>query len=66
MGEPKDAQHGVEHGRWRDVARASGLLADDGHVRATIFAEMSALAESTGSVNLRNLTASTLTHLCRW
>lgn len=52
MGEPKDAQHRVEHGRWRDVARASGLLAGDGHVRATIFAEMSALAESTGSVNL--------------
>ncbi len=40
------------HGRWRDVARASGLLADDGHVRATIFAEMSALAAATGSVNL--------------
>ncbi|QHT54929.1 pyridoxal phosphate-dependent aminotransferase [Cellulomonas sp. H30R-01] len=52
MGERDDAQHGIGHGRWREVARASGLLAPDGHVRATIFAEMSALAESTGSVNL--------------
>lgn len=52
MGEPTDTQHGIGHGRWREVARASGLLGADGQVRATIFAEMSALAESTGSVNL--------------
>jgi N-succinyldiaminopimelate aminotransferase len=39
-------------GRWRDVARATGLLAPDGAVAPTIFAEMSALAVRTGSINL--------------
>lgn len=39
-------------GRWRDVARATGLLAPDGAVRPTIFAEMSALATATGAINL--------------
>lgn len=34
------------------MARATGLLADDGTARPTIFAEMSALAQATGSVNL--------------
>ncbi|MBD8059779.1 pyridoxal phosphate-dependent aminotransferase [Cellulomonas sp. JH27-2] len=38
--------------RWRDVAHATGLLADDGTPRATIFAEMSALAVRTGAINL--------------
>lgn len=38
--------------RWLAVARASGLLAPDGAVRPTIFAEMSALATATGSANL--------------
>ncbi|WP_448059495.1 pyridoxal phosphate-dependent aminotransferase [Cellulomonas hominis] len=38
--------------RWRDVARATGLLAADGTARPTIFAEMSALATATGAVNL--------------
>src|SRR6478735_7372483 len=38
--------------RWQDVARATGLMGDDGSVRATVFAEMSALATRTGAVNL--------------
>ena len=38
--------------RWHDVARAVGLVAPDGSVRPTIFAEMSALASRTGAVNL--------------
>jgi N-succinyldiaminopimelate aminotransferase len=38
--------------RWQDVARATGLMGDDGVPRATVFAEMSALAARTGSVNL--------------
>ncbi len=37
---------------WAAVARAAGLLGDDGVTRPTIFAEMSALALRTGSVNL--------------
>ncbi|MBX9245955.1 pyridoxal phosphate-dependent aminotransferase [Actinotalea ferrariae] len=39
-------------GRWLDVARAAGLVGADGVVRPTVFAEMSALAESTGAINL--------------
>ncbi|RMI12629.1 pyridoxal phosphate-dependent aminotransferase [Cellulomonas triticagri] len=39
-------------GRWREAARATGLLGDDGVPRPTIFAEMSALAVRTGAVNL--------------
>ena len=39
-------------GRWRQVAAASNLLAADGSLAPTIFAEMSALAVATGSVNL--------------
>jgi len=38
--------------RWRDVAAATGLLDADGSVRATVFAQMSALAASTGAINL--------------
>ncbi|CAM5791012.1 pyridoxal phosphate-dependent aminotransferase [Cellulomonas persica] len=38
--------------RWVDVARAANLLGADGTPRATVFAEMSALAAATGSVNL--------------
>ncbi|GEL95638.1 pyridoxal phosphate-dependent aminotransferase [Cellulomonas composti] len=38
--------------RWAAVARATGLLAEDGTPRPTIFAEMSALAARTGAVNL--------------
>ena len=38
--------------RWQDVARATGLMGDDGVPRATVFAEMSALAARTGAVNL--------------
>ena len=38
--------------RWQDVARATGLLGADGVPRATVFAEMSALAARTGAVNL--------------
>ncbi|GMA22310.1 N-succinyldiaminopimelate aminotransferase DapC [Luteimicrobium album] len=39
-------------GRWRDVARATGLLSPDGAVASTVFAEMSALALRTGALNL--------------
>lgn len=39
-------------GPWQATARAAGLLAPDGTTRPTIFAEMSALALATGSVNL--------------
>lgn len=42
----------VPPGRWRDVARAAGLLGADGVPRPTIFAEMSALAARTGALNL--------------
>ncbi|RYV52031.1 pyridoxal phosphate-dependent aminotransferase [Pengzhenrongella frigida] len=42
----------VVPGRWREVLHATGLLAADGSTRPTIFAEMSALAASTGAVNL--------------
>jgi N-succinyldiaminopimelate aminotransferase len=38
--------------RWQDTASAAGLLADDGSVGVTIFAEMSALAARTGAINL--------------
>lgn len=38
--------------RWRDVAHATGLLTPTGDVRATVFAEMSALATRTGALNL--------------
>jgi len=38
--------------RWQAVARATGLLGADGIPRATVFAEMSALAAHTGAVNL--------------
>ena len=38
--------------RWQAVARATGLLGADGVPRATVFAEMSALASRTGAVNL--------------
>ncbi|WP_426594652.1 pyridoxal phosphate-dependent aminotransferase [Cellulomonas sp. McL0617] len=38
--------------RWQAVARATGLLGADGVPRATVFAEMSALATRTGAVNL--------------
>ncbi|MBG6214347.1 N-succinyldiaminopimelate aminotransferase [Cryobacterium sp. CAN_C3] len=39
-------------GAWRRTARGAGLLAADGSVAASIFAEMSALAVRTGAVNL--------------
>ncbi|GAB3616695.1 aminotransferase class I/II-fold pyridoxal phosphate-dependent enzyme [Okibacterium endophyticum] len=42
----------TQHGSWRRTAAGAGLLIGDDGVRATIFAEMSALAESTGSLNL--------------
>jgi N-succinyldiaminopimelate aminotransferase len=37
---------------WRRIAAATGLLSADGQVRPTIFAEMSALANRTGALNL--------------
>jgi len=39
-------------GPWREVARQANLLAPDGSLGSTIFAEMSALAARTGAVNL--------------
>src|ERR1700712_1896881 len=39
-------------GPWQRTAEGAGLLSPDGSIRATIFAEMSALAESTGAINL--------------
>ena len=39
-------------GAWTRAARGAMLLNDDGDLRPTIFAEMSALATSTGAVNL--------------
>ena len=38
--------------RWRDAARAAGLLSPEGEARPTIFAEMTALARETGAANL--------------
>ncbi|MFF2271046.1 aminotransferase class I/II-fold pyridoxal phosphate-dependent enzyme [Agromyces sp. NPDC058136] len=37
---------------WQRTASGAGLLAADGRVAATIFAEMSALANRTGAINL--------------
>jgi N-succinyldiaminopimelate aminotransferase len=42
----------VLEGSWRDIAAAAGLLGPDGRPSATIFARMSALAASTGAINL--------------
>lgn len=39
-------------GSWARTARAAMLMGDDGELRPTIFAEMSALAASTGAINL--------------
>ncbi len=42
----------VPSGPWRRTAAASGLLDAGGRVSATVFAEMTALAQSTGALNL--------------
>ena len=39
-------------GAWQRTANGSGLLAADGSISASIFAEMSALAARTGAINL--------------
>jgi N-succinyldiaminopimelate aminotransferase len=39
-------------GAWARTARGAMLLSDDGELKPTIFAEMSALANSTGAINL--------------
>ncbi|WP_375383917.1 aminotransferase class I/II-fold pyridoxal phosphate-dependent enzyme [uncultured Microbacterium sp.] len=39
-------------GAWRRTSAGAGLMAPDGSVRPTIFAEMSALAAETGAINL--------------
>jgi N-succinyldiaminopimelate aminotransferase len=39
-------------GAWQRTARGAGLLAPDGGVSSSIFAEMSALAMRTGAINL--------------
>ncbi|WP_106814291.1 aminotransferase class I/II-fold pyridoxal phosphate-dependent enzyme [Microbacterium timonense] len=39
-------------GAWRRTAVGAGLVAADGSIRPTIFAEMSALAARTGAINL--------------
>ncbi|MDD9207510.1 pyridoxal phosphate-dependent aminotransferase [Georgenia sp. 10Sc9-8] len=47
-----EARRSLDDGRWRQVAAGAGLLAPDGSVASTIFAEMSALATRTGAINL--------------
>jgi N-succinyldiaminopimelate aminotransferase len=42
----------VVEGSWRDIAAAVGLLGPDGRPTPSIFAQMSALATSTGAINL--------------
>src|SRR3981189_111127 len=42
----------VVSGSWQRAARGAGLLSPDGRSAPTIFAEMSALATRTGSINL--------------
>jgi len=49
---PADRRPEPLPGRWRQVAAASNLLAPDGELAPTIFAEMSALAARTGAINL--------------
>jgi N-succinyldiaminopimelate aminotransferase len=51
---PMSSLHSPGRGRdrWQDTASAAGLLADDGGVAVTIFAEMSAFAARTGAINL--------------
>ena len=39
-------------GAWKRTAAGAGLLGPDGSVSPTIFAEMTALATSTGAINL--------------
>ena len=39
-------------GSWERAARGAMLLGDDGDLKTTIFGEMSALASSTGAINL--------------
>lgn len=39
-------------GAWRRVARGAGLVRPDGGIASSVFAEMSALAARTGSINL--------------
>ncbi|GAA0996675.1 pyridoxal phosphate-dependent aminotransferase [Subtercola frigoramans] len=39
-------------GPWQRTAEGAGLLSADGAIQATIFAEMSALAQATGAINL--------------
>jgi N-succinyldiaminopimelate aminotransferase len=39
-------------GSWQRTARGAGLLAPDGRIASTIFAEMSGLAQATGAINL--------------
>ncbi len=39
-------------GRWHEIAAQAHLLRDDGSLASTIFAEMSALAQRTGAINL--------------
>jgi N-succinyldiaminopimelate aminotransferase len=39
-------------GSWQRTARGAGLLSPDGRIASTIFAEMSALAQATGAINL--------------
>ena len=50
-GEPT-AHRRATDGPWHRVARATGLLRADGVVAASVFTEMSALAQRTGALNL--------------
>jgi N-succinyldiaminopimelate aminotransferase len=50
----RQAQRGADdvHGAWRRAASGAGLLDPDGRPALTIFAEMSAIAQRTGAINL--------------
>ncbi|MWC00151.1 aminotransferase class I/II-fold pyridoxal phosphate-dependent enzyme [Agromyces seonyuensis] len=47
-----DPAPGLPLAPWQRTAAGAGLLGSDGRIAATIFAEMSALAASTGAINL--------------
>ncbi len=49
---PASARTGAGLRPWQRTAAGAGLLAPDGGIAATIFAEMSALAMRTGAINL--------------
>src|SRR5689334_3558121 len=51
-GQLDDEETDMADAPWQRAARGAGLLAPDGSIAATIFAEMSSLAARTGAINL--------------